>query len=636
MLSLQPASLLLSMGVCSAGAWNGNGPDGGASFAVDSRGGVLRMGTWDGVYQSVDGGAHWARLGDLARGILVGAVATSPADSMIVLASADQLYRSVDGGVHWTSTGQPPGRIAFHPLAPNQVLTTGSRSIDAGANWTPISLAASDVAADPGTAGVFYASTIGGDIYRSVDAGANWSLVANSSVGNLYSLAPDPFDDDVILSAASSLGVGYAVRFVRSGHSYSIAAVTEDSSIMLADPLASGRFWYVGTVVLPLDVPHILFESTDHGVSFSQVGPIRGSLLAADHVTTGLLYGSDALGFAVSSDAGRNWKSRTQGVPLAQTNTVSIRPDLASEILAGGEAYGVAISVDGGASWQPANSGLTQSRVNTLARSPMDPLVVYAGTGDGLFRSDDGGRHWSEIAITSYPNGTLRRLYDLAIDAHNPALMVAMQERVGKPIWSDDGGVNWRFAQTSDGAFDARLIIHAGRGTGKVYALGALTGGDFRLYRAAGHGEVFTPSSSAQLVSAVAVQPNNDNVLIAFARDGQSVHWNAYRSRDAGEHWQLRGTLALSRLGYEPRLAFDPCNPQTVHALDDGSSFTSHDQGMTWQEDPIAIPSPTFSQLDARCIGGAVVLAAATGQAGAQVRPGMLVDTIHVDGFETD
>jgi len=26
----------------------------------------------------------------------------------------------------------------------------------------------------------------------------------------------------------------------------------------------------------------------------------------------------------------------------------------------------------------------------------------------------------------------------------------------------------------------------------------------------------------------------------------------------------------------------------------------------------------------------------ATGQAGAQVRPGMLVDTIHVDGFETD
>lgn len=637
----QSIGMLLSTGMCLAGtgAWIGNGPDGGVTFAVDSHGGVLRIGTYDGVYESTDGGAHWSRLGGFARGTPVLNVATSPADPNIVIVGADQAYRSTDGGLHWVGSGIPRGHVAFHPLSPNHVLSADlgysalRRSDDAGATWTATSLIAVDVAADPSQAGVFIASTPDGGVYRSFDDGVTWSLVGRDPVNIPFMLSPDPFSSDVILTAANNLDVGFAQRFNLDTNTYAYVVSTDYSSIVLADPLASGRFWYVGDLVNsgPL---YTLFESTDHGGSFAPVGSIPGRLLAADPATAGLLYGTDALGFAISSDAGRTWQSRTQGVPLAQTNAVSIRPDMASEVLAAGDGYGVAISLDGGASWQSSNSGLTQIKVNTLARSPLDPLTVYAGTGNGLFRSADGGRNWSEVAIASYPNGSPYRIEHLAIDAGNPSLLVALPGWSGKPIWSDDAGVNWRSAQTNDGVFDLRAIPHANGGTRHVYALASQSYLAYRLYRASTHGDTFAQTGSDLLVSAVAVQPNNDDTLIAFARDGQGAHWNAYLSHDAGEHWELRGALALPSLGFEPQLSFDPCDPQTVHALAGNSSYASRDQGMTWQEEPIAIPVARFNQLDARCIDGTVVLAAATEDAGAQVRAGVFVDAIYADSFE--
>jgi len=138
-------------------------------------------------------------------------------------------------------------------------------------------------------------------------------------------------------------------------------------------------------------------------------------------------------------------------------------------------------------------------------------------------------------------------------------------------------------------------------------------------------------------VNAVAVHPNDDGTLFALGRNwGVYQNWVAYRSRDAGDHWETRGVLTLPSQGFEPQVRFDPCDPQTVYALAGSSFYVSPDQGLTWSEDPIAIPSLRMNDLDARCSDGSVAIAAATEYAGAQVRAPVAVNRIFVQGFEAD
>jgi photosystem II stability/assembly factor-like uncharacterized protein len=646
--SAQSIGLVLLSGACctTQAAWNAHGPDGGSVLAVDSGGSQLRIATSDGIYESSDGGANWSRLGDLPRGSWTSSVVSSPANPAIVMASASgQLYRSTDGGAHWIGTGLPIANIAFHPLVPGQAIAShlqklsAYRTDDAGATWTPVTqsgnaITAASVAADPTQAGAFYASTQSRTVLRSSNGGWTWTTIQTDPTGTPFALSPDPYVSDGILWASNNLDVGRAIRFQRGTQTQSVVVGVDTSYNMLADPLTSGRFWYIG-LVYPNSV---LFESIDHGATFTQVGAIPGMIsgfvLDADRATSGRLYGNDALGFAVSSDAGRTWQSRTHGVPLAQTNAVSIRPDVPAEMLAGGNAYGVALSVDGGDSWQISNSGLTQKHVNSLARSPLDPMIVYAGTDNGLFRSSDGGRQWNEVAAGSFPYAW-RRFARLAFDTSDPSKLVGLHSGQSKPMWSDDGGVNWRDAQISTSDFDFRVIPRTGRGAQRVYALAWQTGWDHRLYRTVGHGDVFSPAADSRLVTTVAVDPNNENTLIAFARDGQFVNWNVYLSRDAGDHWQFRGSIPHT--SYEPQVQFDPCDSRRVFALIGKQYFyVSPDLGATWVEESIAIPSQLVHDLDSACLAGSVSLAAATEYAGAQVRTAEFVDRIYIDGFEAN
>lgn len=638
--------LLLAAACSNAEAdWTARGPDGGMALAIERSGDSLRVGTTDGVYESVDAGNIWARLGDLPRGTWVRSIATSPADPALILATGTgQLYRSTDGGAHWSGTGEQLYKVIFDPVSPNKVFATDlgyvnlHRSDDAGSTWHVVTLSdgtamsATDVVADPSQENMFYVSTRTGDVYRSNNGGTSWTLIVHSHWGEPFDLSPDPFDSNILLWADNNLDVGRVQRFQLNDGIQTTPVSSDASASMLADPVINGRFWYVGSTIASYP-SHSLFESIDHGANFAQVATIPGSLLGADSLVSGLLYGSDQLGFAISPDAGRTWQSRTRGIPLSQTNSVSIRPDNGAEILAAGNAYGVAISIDGGNSWLPSNNGLTRQRVITLARSPMNPLLVYAGTDDGLFLSADGGRNWNAVAITENPIGS-RRFDALAVDSTDPALLTAV---IGYTVaWSNDAGSNWRIAAASHGASDLRAIPHANSGTRQVYALNWQSSMDYHLYRAPSHGDTFHPTAGNLLLTAVGVHPTNDDILIAFARDEQRENWNVYRSVDGGDHWELRGSLPFAWLSYEPVVSFDPCNPRTVYALASTSFYVSFDQGGTWIEDPVAIPSSRFSDLDARCSNGKLALAAAADYAGAQVRGSIEVDAIFSSGFEKD
>jgi hypothetical protein len=132
-----------------------------------------------------------------------------------------------------------------------------------------------------------------------------------------------------------------------------------------------------------------------------------------------LLAGIDPAGLFVSEDRGATWQdvtslneheTRRSWEPsrgLFAIHSICPGPAGTGRIVVAVSAGGAYRSDDGGASWTPANAGVRAE--NLPERYPasghnVHRIVMHAGTGrlyrqcyNGTYRSDDGGRAWTEI-----------------------------------------------------------------------------------------------------------------------------------------------------------------------------------------------------------------------------------------------
>src|ERR1700693_4872906 len=65
------------------------------------------------------------------------------------------------------------------------------------------------------------------------------------------------------------------------------------------------------------------------------------------------------------------------------------------------------------------NVGPEGGGVRLLMVDPHNPRTVYAGTGVGVFKSEDGGANWSNAGLIGYS------VTSLAIDPQNPSILYA-------------------------------------------------------------------------------------------------------------------------------------------------------------------------------------------------------------------
>jgi photosystem II stability/assembly factor-like uncharacterized protein len=551
------------------------------------------------LFRSSDSGVTFSRVGSGLPSANVTALEGDPFDAGTLFAGTEQgLFRSRDAGVSFAPVGSNLGNhtilsLRADPTTPGRLFagTNGAglfRSASGGDGFIPLELTpntirldrtgASAIVTHPAEPGAVYTGLVGGEIHLTVDGGETFSdLSPDSGPFNPLDLAGDPFDGNRLF-AATNLGVK---RSSDRGATWSDAVGLPGlpMPVVRADPSIPG-------IVYAGSVGGGLYRSSDFGASFA---PLPVSALDSGLTNLNLLSllvhpadpGTRYLGASfgevyLSSDGGQHFERRDLGTP----NVLALAGDPLDPLrLYAGTEDGLYRSLDGGASWEDASQGLTERRVFSIAVDPADALRLIAGTnGGGVFASTDGGDSWSPLG-----------------------------SGLGNPV-------------VFSVAFDGSGQLHAGTGSGayRFDAIGALW-----LPPVAGPGETLVTSLSADpadpnglyiAVPGAGVLRSGDGGASFGPANGDlsdlqvvSVHAAAggsrlfvgtapgdvYRSDDGGIHWTA---LDPGNQGSLPRaIATVPGDSQTVWLATLGAgAFASADAGESWSPLGAAVAETIF------------------------------------------
>lgn len=259
-----------------------------------------------------------------------------------------------------------------------------------------------------------------------------------------------------------------------------------------------------------------------------------------------------------------------QGRAPAQGQAVgALAYSLQTKVLYRSDGQALYRSNDGGRQWTkvPLTSSANDVRITAVAVSAVGQGALYvAGSRVGVLKSIDAGKSWISID-KGLPS---RDVIAFAAHSTSPNTLYAVVS--GEGIYrSEDGGERWRMVDKGPPA-QIRRLIHADM-EGSMQTGWIFTATDKGVYRAMDCFCGFRPAGSLpSSVSAIAHDPKQPRVL--YAAVGRQV----FSTANGGEEWQ-----AVSSPGGEiSALAHSPSG--VLYALlVDGRVVQSKDKGRQWE-----------------------------------------------------
>jgi photosystem II stability/assembly factor-like uncharacterized protein len=247
------------------------------------------------------------------------------------------------------------------------------------------------VAGVPQNPNLFYAGTVGGGVWKSTDEGLEWKSITDGKL-------PGP---------SASIGA--------------VAVAPSDPKIIYAGTGETD----IRNTVIPGDG---IFKSTDEGNSWQYAG------LRETHSTSAILIDPKAPNIIYAGSMGHIFV-----------------PD---------PNRGVYKTTDGGKTWNKVLFVDNNTGAISLVMDSNNPEVLYAamwqaqrmpwglisgGPGSGIYKSTDGGAHWTNLSHNEgLPQITLGRI-GLAVAPSNSNIVYAIiQAKEGGVFRSDDAGATWK------------------------------------------------------------------------------------------------------------------------------------------------------------------------------------------------
>jgi uncharacterized protein (TIGR03437 family) len=549
-----------------------------------------------GILKSTDAGASWTNIVGPFTRTTIGALAISPADSQILLASSRiGIYRSTDGAATWIQvkngigTGvvfdPTDGKIAYAAIGnPNGSTLNGLfRSTDGGLTWQPIQGSGSDalpttnvgrieLAIAPSTPTTLYVgisnsstanfgSLLG--IYKTTDSGNTWS---NQNAPNICANVGQCWYDMTIRVHPKNPDVVFAF-----------------GSLTMARTLNGGNTWASlnqtgpNGVVIHVDEHYLAF--TDDGTKLYVAND--GGVYSTTNIT----------------DTRVNWTELNDTLAITQFYPgLSIHPTNSNITYAGAQDNGTQ-RFGGTASW----NNVTCGDGGFTAIDAAIPTVGYAACQDiAIRRTTSTGANWTSSIYGLNQKDNTQFISPLAVDSSNSQIVYFGTYRVWQSV---DGAGKW-IAISPDltgGKSTIKTVapapgdpstVYAGFANGKVYMTSnALQGGNSSwVDLSAG-----LPTRAVTQITIDPIDPATAYVTYSGFALGVGVTGHVFKTTNAGQNWtDLSGGLADIPVN---TLQIDPDIPDTLYIGTDAGVMVSTDAGGSWSTLGNGLPRVVVSAL---------------------------------------
>lgn len=455
----------------------------------------LFIGTFAGVYRSINNGENWLPINNnLIAGRVTSLVINSKDEIFVAIYEAG-VFRSLDNGDSWEKINAgldyviPPYSANYYLavdmednlfvgelICPAVGIPGILRYSEQENNWIKINnfITPYFLFINPYNNFIYAVGGLEGEIYCSTNSGLDWEE---------YRLSENIWVQSITSSSADTL---FAVTW--GGGGYSDGAV---------------------------------FKSADFGVSWEKTSLQNIAGLSLFTHSNGDIFVGTIGNLYKSSDDGLTWSDYELPTGNSSINNIEI---LSSNTIFVGTGSGVVKSFNYDNDWIISNNGLNDlGRINAIACGPNDELFVGV-LGSGLFKSEDLGLNW-QLINTGFYHPKSAPVYILF--SSNNDIYAALQ--FGGIYKSVDNGLSWVkiFNQTSNNPVISLNSL------GFIY-----TNHDNAISKSTDNGNTWTLLNNFDSnVNTITITPN-DNILAGTYYDG------IFRSTDDGITWSKVSTVS--------------------------------------------------------------------------------------------